>query len=70
VFNREFGRRIASGRRPLDLDAPEQALALANHLPVPDFVVARKKKKGRHLWFRVEARIFDYEGRRRRAHEL
>lgn len=70
VFNREFGRRIASGRRPLKLEEPEQALALKSHLPVPDFVVARKKKKDRRTWFRVEARIFDYEGRRRRAGEL
>lgn len=70
VFNREFGRRIASGRRPLKLEEAAQALALQNHLPVPDFVVARKKKKERRPWFRVEARIFDYEGRRRRAGEL
>lgn len=70
IFNREFGRRIASGRRPLDLQEPEQAVAIKSHLPVPDFVVARKKKKVGHAWFRVEARIFDYEGRRRRAGEL
>lgn len=70
IFNREFGRRIASGRRPLELEEPEQALALQSHLPVPDFLVARKKKKDRHAWFRVEARIFDYDGRRRRAGEL
>jgi DNA repair protein RadD len=70
VFNREFGRRIARGRKPLELEEPEQAVALQNHLPTPDFVVARKKKKGRHSWFRVEARLFDYEGRRRRAGEL
>lgn len=70
VFNREFGRRIASGRRPLALTEPVQAIALQSHLPVPDFVVARKKKKDRRSWFRVEARIFDYEGRRRRAGEM
>lgn len=70
LFNREFGRRLARGRRPLDLEEPEQAVALKSHLPTPDFVVARKQKKGRHSWFRVAARIFDYEGRRRRAGEL
>jgi DNA repair protein RadD len=65
-FNREFGRRIASGRRPLELEAPEQALTLETHLPTPDFVIARKQK-GRKSFLRVEARIFDYEGRRRKA---
>ncbi len=70
VFNRQFGRRIASGRRPLQLELPRHALTLQGLLPVPDFVVARKPKSRKKPWFRVEARIFDYQGRRRRAGEL
>lgn len=62
VFNRVFGRRIAGGRRPLALEAPEHAVLLDAHLPTPDFVVARKKKKGRAAYFQIQTRVFDYEG--------
>src|SRR5690606_18253213 len=62
VFNRIFGRRIAQGRRPLELETPSQVLALAAHLPSPDFVIARKKKKGRAVYFQVKVRLFDYQG--------
>lgn len=67
IFNRIFGRRIAQGRRPLELEDPSQAEALRSHLPIPDFVIARKKKKGRTHFFRVTVRLFDYRGSFRTA---
>lgn len=69
AFNRVFGRRIAGGRRPLELQTSDQALLLQAHLPRPDFVIARRirgKRRG-HTYFRVEQRLFDYQGPRRTA---
>lgn len=68
IFNRIFARRVAQGRRPLDLQTAAQAVALGHHLPQPDFVVGRSQKsKGRPQWYRVQERVFDYQGRFRRA---
>ncbi|NRA33743.1 MAG: DEAD/DEAH box helicase [Polyangiaceae bacterium] len=69
VFNRAFGRRLASGRHPLELELAEQAIRLQGLLPQPDFVFARKQKgqRGRRPWMRVQTRVFDYEGRYRTA---
>jgi DNA repair protein RadD len=72
VFNRVFSRRIASGRSPLELQEASQAIQLEGLLPKPDFVVARKQK-GRFkgpVWYRVVERVFDYQGRFRKADEL
>ncbi|MEY4583009.1 MAG: hypothetical protein RL701_7712 [Pseudomonadota bacterium] len=65
AFNRTFSRRIAQGRRPLELEAVEHALRLRGLLPTPDFIVARKVKH----YFRVQERIFDYKGAFRRANQ-
>jgi len=68
VFNRTFSRRIAQGRRPLELLTAAQAVQLQHHLPQPDFVVGRaQKKRGRPKWYRVQERVFDYAGRFRTA---
>lgn len=72
VFNRVFSRRIASGRSPLELTEASQAIQLEALLPRPDFIVARKQKgrlKG-PIFYRVVERVFDYEGRMRKANEL
>ena len=44
----------------------EQALKLANLLPCPDFVIARKQK----FYWRIKYRLFDYQGKYRKANEL
>jgi len=69
VFNRIYSRRLASGRSPLELETAEQALQLRALFPCPDFVVARhqKLKGGRAKYWKVQERVFDYEGRFRRA---
>jgi DNA repair protein RadD len=66
VFNRIFARRLAQGRHPLEFEETQQALRLQGLLPIPDFVVARKVQ--RH--YRVQDRIFDYDGHYRRANAL
>jgi DNA repair protein RadD len=80
VFQRVFVRRVLPG--PNDIESSEMeasdresASALvtaeavvrgARFLKHPDFVVARKVK---HFW-RIQARMFDYEGRYRKANAL
>ena len=69
VFNRIFSRRIASGRSPLELTEASQVMQLQHLFTKPDFVVARKQKTppGRPPWYRVQERIFDYQGNYRKA---
>lgn len=65
VFGHIFKRRLPSHANTR-LDTPQAVLAVAKTLKAPDFVVARKVK---HHW-RVQTRLFDYEGRYRKANEL
>ncbi len=44
----------------------QQALKLSSVFPCPDFVIARKQK----YYWRIKNRLFDYEGRYRKANEL
>ncbi len=63
VFNRVFGRRLASGRRPMRFERAKDVLTLGSLIPAPDFVVARKNKR----FWRIQERVFDYVGRFRKA---
>ncbi len=65
VFGHLFKRRLTPNSSAV-LDSAQAVLAAARELKPPDFVVARKVK---HHW-RVQARMFDYEGRYRRANQL
>jgi len=44
----------------------QQVLKLSNIFPCPDFVIARKQK----YYWRIKNRLFDYEGRYRKANAL
>lgn len=69
VFQRVFTRRwntAANSETRSPVDTAADAVHLARRLKHPDFVVARKVK---HYW-RVQTRLFDYEGRYRKANEL
>lgn len=69
VFHRIFTRRWDAGsasRTGTELTAAADAVRIGRGLKHPDFVVARKVK---HYW-RVQTRLFDYEGRYRKANEL
>lgn len=74
VFNRLFGRRFAEGRAPRQFCQVAEVLALEAGFRAPDFVIARpaSNTKGRHngVQWRIQSRIFDYEGRYRKAHSL
>lgn len=69
VFKRVFARRLAppTASRPLaPVDTATDAVRRASEFKHPDFVVARKVKQ----YWRVQTRLFDYEGRYRKANEL
>jgi DNA repair protein RadD len=66
VFNKLFGRRLASSQAPKAFTTADQVLEFQALLPAPDFVIARKQK---HYW-QVQERIFDYQGGRRKANAL
>jgi DNA repair protein RadD len=65
VFYRVFGSRTTSGAAPSRVATAQAAAAQALMFKAPDFVVARKSKR----FWDVTERIFDYEGRYRRANE-
>lgn len=66
VFNKLFGRRLASGQAPQEFDTLAEVLQMQAALTAPDFVIARKHK---HYW-QVQERIFDYHGSYRKAYEI
>jgi DNA repair protein RadD len=75
AFNDIFSKRLSAkisvqlgstATRSFEVTTLEQALTLANLLPCPDFVIARKQK----FYWRVKNRLFDYQGKYRKANEL
>lgn len=64
VFNREF-RRTVSGELKQEADAAEAAANIQQRV-APDFVIAKQVRKH----WRVEHRIFDYQGPYRKAYSL
>lgn len=66
VFNQQFGRRFGDGQAPRQFKSNDEVLALSAQFRAPDFVIARKR--GPH--WRIQAKLFDYEGRYRKANEL
>lgn len=65
-FNRLYGRRLGQSTNPVVFNTVNELTPWLSQLVAPDFVVARKQK---HYWQIVE-RIFDYQGRYRKANEL
>lgn len=65
-FNRLYGRRLNHSADPYEFNTVDEVESKQNAFTPPDFVVARKQK---HFWQIVE-RVFDYEGRYRKANEL
>jgi DNA repair protein RadD len=73
AFNDIFSKRLSAkisvqlgSTESFEVTSLEQALKLANILPCPDFVIARKQR----FYWRVKDRLFDYQGRYRKANEL
>ena len=71
-FNQLYGRRFGQGSKPQVFTSLEQVLAEQQKLVAPDFVVAKqaKRKPGAPRWWQVKERIFDYQGRYRKANAL
>ncbi|MBA4502373.1 DEAD/DEAH box helicase [Marinobacterium marinum] len=71
VFNRLFGRRCSNGSRPHRFNTAAEVLAAQQQLPAPDFVIARQAGgKGRNAYWQVRERLFDYQGRYRKANRM
>lgn len=66
VFNRLFGSRFKQGCAPREFTSVASVLQVEEGFSSPDFVVARKQGK----FWRVKERLFDYQGRFRKANEL
>jgi DNA repair protein RadD len=73
AFNDIFAKRLSAkisvqlgSTESFEVTTIEQALKLANLLPCPDFVIARKQK----YYWRIKDRLFDYQGKYRKANEL
>jgi len=65
-FNDLFGRRFANSSEPKQFNSVDEVLALSQRFSAPDFVVARKSGQ----FWRVQERIFDYQGNYRKANQL
>ncbi len=65
-FNQLFGRRLNQGSQPVTFHNVEEVLKLAPLLSAPDFVVARKSGR----FWKVQERIFDYQGNYRKANQM
>ncbi len=66
VFNRLFGRRLGKGQTPETFSKIDEVMQKQSLLSAPDFVIARKQK----YYWQVQDRIFDYQGRYRKANEV
>ncbi len=73
AFNDIFAKRLSAkisvqlgSTESFEVTNLEQALKLASILPCPDFVIARKQK----YYWRIKDRLFDYQGKYRKANEL
>lgn len=73
AFNQIFAKRISVNiaeklgvADTFEVTTLEQALKLSALFPCPDFVVARKQK----FYWRIQHRIFDYQGPYRKANAL
>ena len=73
AFNEIFAKRISiklsvhlKKAETYEVSNLQQALKLTNVFPCPDFVIARKQK----YYWRIKNRLFDYEGKYRKANAL
>lgn len=66
AFNNLYGRRFAQSRAPKQFRSAQEVFDAQSGLSAPDFVIARKQK----YYLKVVERIFDYQGRYRKANQL
>lgn len=63
-FNHQFGRRFSTG--PRSFSSVAEVMHVNSLFVAPDFVIAKRQT---HFW-RVEEKVFHYQGRYRKANEL
>jgi len=66
IFNQHFGKRFQQGTTPMEFSSVEDVVELQQGFTPPDFIVARKQK---HYW-QIQEKVFDYQGKYRKANEL
>jgi len=66
AFNKQFSKRVNNNEVITHFRTSQQALALANKLTPPDFIIARKQK----YYWKIQEKIFDYQGSYRKANQL
>lgn len=64
IFNEQFGRRLYQGAK--SFRSIDEVLQLETQFKHPDFVIAKRHE---HFW-KIEERLFDYQGRYRKANQL
>ena len=65
-FNQLFGKRFAQSSQPFSFSELSEILRVSHLFTAPDFVIARKSG---HFW-KIQERIFDYQGNYRKANRL
>ena len=66
AFNKQFSKRVNGVPTPTKFINSQQAITLATKLQHPDFIIARKQK----YYWKIQEKIFDYQGSYRKANEL
>jgi len=69
IFNQLFSQRLKinlSTTKEIKIESIAQALKVSAYFPSPDFVIARKQK----YYWKIKERLFDYQGRYRKANQL
>ena len=66
AFNRQFSARVDNGATLTQFIDIEQAISLAARITTPDFIIAKKQK----FYWRIQEKIFDYQGSYRKANQL
>lgn len=66
-FNRDFGKRNGKGQTPKVFKRLDEVMAHQYELTAPDFVIARKAGKKAYVSWTISDKLFDYDGRYRKA---
>lgn len=66
AFNRQFGSRVAQGTVSFTFTTTSEAIALSSKITPPDFVIAKKQK----YYWKIQEKIFDYQGNYRKANQM
>ena len=69
-FNQAFGTRLLAGQEPTYFKSLSQVLDKKAYFTAPDFVIARKMNKNKRGPWKVEKKLFDYEGNYRKANQM